>query len=357
MIEKVALYKYSLTLKSPLKLKNVTLEKRDGLLIKIRVHNQDGWGEIAPLPGFSRESMSDAINAVKTLASQLHGKDIPPDILSRSEMLPPSVQFGFQTAMLNATASAKQLPLIHLLDPVATQPVKLNALLTGSPDAILNQAVQKFKDGYRTCKLKIGRLPVPDEIELIRQLHTFISPFGSIRLDANRSFSYVTAEKFINATARFNIEYIEEPFQSEQDLADYLKKTDSRYLALDETLYHNSFADIEQKFDLSKVKAFILKPTMLGFTKTMQLAKIANEKKIKPVISSSFESSFGIYTLAVMGAVIDPEISIGLDTLTFFAADIVNPPLDFSGGQYDYLRDVGIASCLNLEQLEEIPLA
>ena len=168
MIEKISLYKYSLPLRFPLKLKNSTLEKRDGLLLKIRVYNREAWGEIAPLPGFSKETLDEAVKSVKSLASQLNGKAIPPDILARSELLPPSVQFGFQTALLNATAQAKQLPLVHLLDPVATTPVKLNALLNGSIDEVLAHAGKKFNDGFRTFKLKIGKHPFQDEVELVK---------------------------------------------------------------------------------------------------------------------------------------------------------------------------------------------
>lgn len=47
------LYKYSIPVDSQLILRNRFLKKREGLLVKVIFDEDEGWGEIAPLPEFS----------------------------------------------------------------------------------------------------------------------------------------------------------------------------------------------------------------------------------------------------------------------------------------------------------------
>ena len=52
----LALYRYQLPFTQPLTFHGKVEVAREGLLVRIN----DGWGEIAPLPGFSRETLAEA---------------------------------------------------------------------------------------------------------------------------------------------------------------------------------------------------------------------------------------------------------------------------------------------------------
>ncbi len=55
------LYRYHLPLSEPLQSKGTTLRHREGLLVELAGDGGAvGWGEAAPLPGFSRENPDEA---------------------------------------------------------------------------------------------------------------------------------------------------------------------------------------------------------------------------------------------------------------------------------------------------------
>ena len=52
----INLYRYQLPFTQPLKFHGHTIQQREGLLL----HWGSSWSEIAPLPGFSRETLEEA---------------------------------------------------------------------------------------------------------------------------------------------------------------------------------------------------------------------------------------------------------------------------------------------------------
>ena len=54
------LFRYSIPVDSQLILRNRFLKKREGLLVKVCCGQNEGWGEIAPLPEFSHETLDQA---------------------------------------------------------------------------------------------------------------------------------------------------------------------------------------------------------------------------------------------------------------------------------------------------------
>ncbi|MBA2533696.1 MAG: hypothetical protein H0V21_01645, partial [Rubrobacter sp.] len=66
------LFRYSIPLAQTLVLKNTTLRHRDGLLLKLSGSDgSEGWGETAPLPGFSRESLDESAAQLRRLAGSM----------------------------------------------------------------------------------------------------------------------------------------------------------------------------------------------------------------------------------------------------------------------------------------------
>ena len=53
------LYRYSIPVDSQLILRGRFLKRREGLIVRVAC-SRDGWGEIAPLPGFSEETLDQA---------------------------------------------------------------------------------------------------------------------------------------------------------------------------------------------------------------------------------------------------------------------------------------------------------
>ena len=70
------LYRYELPLAAPQTLKGATLHHREGLLLRLTgVDGCEGWGETAPLPGFSDEGLDRAATGLRELAETMVGRE------------------------------------------------------------------------------------------------------------------------------------------------------------------------------------------------------------------------------------------------------------------------------------------
>lgn len=95
------LYRYQLPFSSPLIMKGQSYAHREGLIVEIA---GKGWGEIAPLPHWSKETLDEAEREAKKC------------LLSSCEKKPQlsSVSFGITSALLPQSFS-KSIPLAALL--------------------------------------------------------------------------------------------------------------------------------------------------------------------------------------------------------------------------------------------------
>src|SRR5690606_27455981 len=103
--------------------------------------------------------------------------------------------------------------------------IPLNGLLSGSIESIESGAKQLLAEGYRTFKIKVGRLPVEQEIAMVQHVRKTIGNNIALRLDANRSWTLQTALLFGEAVAECGIEYIEEPLAQPEHLQEFVRYT------------------------------------------------------------------------------------------------------------------------------------
>ena len=262
------LHRYSLPLSQTLALKGATLRRREGLLLKlVGSDGSEGWGESAPLPGLSEESLDQATEQLRRLAGSMIGGEVTGDWVGRDGALSreldriapaPSVRFGFELAVWNlyAAASGKTLPELVARPPRTTVPV--NGLLSGSPNGVLGEARRMREAGYRTVKLKVGVRTVAGDLRLVRELGEVLGDSISLRLDANRAWGYEEAAEFVRAAPRF--EYVEEPLSDPARLP-HLAGEFSVPVALDESLVG---MEPEELGEHRYARAVVLKPTLLG---------------------------------------------------------------------------------------------
>lgn len=355
IIDSLQLYSYKLPLKKELVLHGHKISHREGFILEIVSDNGiKVISEIAPLPFFSQESPADVLKEVVLFKNKFVRKAIPSDLIQQLSIYAPSVRFGIESAFLQLTAQSKDLTLVDLLNPNAKQIVSVNALLTGNQTEIVKRAAQRYEEGFRAFKVKIGRSNLHDEISAIHKVREIVGDESLIRLDANRAFDITTALDFYEQLKSVNIDYIEEPFKSFELVQQYFDDHhDKMPIALDESLVE---IHPEMLNNLFALKAIVLKPTLLGYTNSMMFAKKAFALGIQPVISSSFETSIGTYILASMGAIIDSMIPIGVDTLSWFEDDLIPNPITITKGKIDLSKPIDIISQLDFSKLTEVVL-
>lgn len=258
----VRLYSYAL---------KTSLQKwpiRKGLLLQWN----EGWGEIAPLPGFNPEGFEEALAEIVSLLPDLS--------LAKAKL--PSVRFAIESAS----------------KPFSLKPLKVPLSLLNVP-----------RPGFSTLKLKLGHLSPKEGIALVKKYHRLYR----LRLDCNRSW---TLDQALTVASHFqpeDLEYLEEPVQKFSDLVKF-SELSAFPVAIDE-----SFGKCPI-FEIPTLKTAVIKPTRIGTIPSLFLPI---------VLSSSFESSVGLLQIARQHAGCAP---IGLDTFRYFDEDLLIPPLKAEDG-------------------------
>ena len=214
---------------------------RRGLLLRVGAR----LGEATPLPGRSRESFDDVLRA-----------------LTLGEPAPPSLDFARWA--LDATFGAA---------PIRSQ------VLLDDPRSALD--VARASKG-RAFKLKI-RLRA--DAEIATELRV-LAPEATIRVDANRAFASESDVPW-DELARASVEWIEEPCPGAGSLS-----ATPIPIALDESVEEDADRAIDDA-RAGRVMSLILKPTLLGATATLRIARACLGHGSRVVVSHAFESEVG----------------------------------------------------------------
>ena len=274
----LGLYRYHVPLSEPVRLKQTTLRCREGLLVELASdEGATGWGEAAPLPGFSHESLDEVAGQLSHLADSMVGREATVDLegafareLDTLDLVP-SARFGFELALwdLYAASSGKALPELVTSRPRTT--VTINALIY-SPDHAIEEALRARAAGYEAVKLKVGGRDIEEDVELVRAVRGTLNSDVSLRLDANRAWSFEEAERFARGIAGLRLEYVEELLSDPAGLPS-LSRTCDLPVALDESLVLMQPEALEGH---GYARAVVLKPTLLGgISRTLRFARLA----------------------------------------------------------------------------------
>lgn len=269
---------------------------RSGLFLYIAdERGLEGWGEVAPLPKWSRETLEECLEQFHRKREAIVSIDWTTENLlqelSKLSLLP-ALSFGVESALLS------------LLAPLPEHSIPTSALLMGSPQAILDQATLRKNEGYTSAKLKVGHLTFEEAASLIHQLkETF-----RLRIDVNRAWTTLDSLHFFSQFALDAFDYVEEPFQNPHDLALF-----AHPLAVDESFPQE--LSLTQLESLPMLKALIYKPTIQGgMLGCLQVQAWARKNDLQLVLSSSFESDIGLSHITSMAHRLSLSSPIGIGT-------------------------------------------
>lgn len=286
-------FEYCLPLKKPLPLPGgLSLTERRGILL--HDPQSGGWGDAAPLPGFSRESFEE-------VRSEVQGGE-----LNRSDF--PSVRFATWCLEQPWTPPTETVHCngLWILSTESVQ--KIDARIREWPNPVL--------------KVKPGKDPdVRSLLDLLER-----RPELRYRLDGNRQWSVETTLNLATHLPETSLEYIEEPLQEPEGYEELWRRAPVP-VALDECLLEEGGRELA---DAEQVAALILKPSLLGGAKDWRPWLDLSRDRGKSIIwSSSFESGVGLWHLASLAS---GGGHAGLDTGDWFQRDLVSPrPLSRNG--------------------------
>ncbi|MBE5201581.1 o-succinylbenzoate synthase [Pectobacterium sp. FL60-S17] len=301
-MRQVTLYRYSVPMEAGVVLRNQRLKTRDGLIVRLQDGERLGWGEIAPLPEFSVETLAEAESAaLEQLTSWAAGAAF-------SDNLPPSVAFGLSCA---------QAELDQRLPQAADY--RKAPLCSGDPDELFDML--QAMPGEKVAKIKVGLYEAVRDGMIVNVLLEAL-PDLKLRLDANRSWTRAKADGFARYVApslRSRIAFLEEPCKTREESREFARETGIN-IAWDESVRE---ADFRVEAELG-VSAIVIKPTLVGsLARCQQLVQEAHRVGLTAVISSSIESSLGLTQLARLAHWLTPDTVPGLDTLDLMQAQVI----------------------------------
>jgi len=247
------------------------VDRREGVLIK----GPAGWGEFSPFPDYGPEVAAHWLAAAREAA--IVGWPAP----------------GRERIEVNTTIPA--------VDPDTAY-----RLAAGS--------------GCTTAKVKVAE---GDDEQRVAAVRDALGPRGRIRVDANGAWDVDTAARAIKTLARYDLEYVEQPVPSLEEMA-HLRRAVDVPLAADESI--RTADDPLKVAGLEAADIVVLKVQPLGGVR--RCLEVADACGLPVVVSSAVETSIGIAAgVALAAALPDLSYACGLGTVPLLEGDVVAEPL------------------------------
>lgn len=300
---------YQRRFKQPLRTSHGVWQIREGIIVSLR--DQSGivsQGEIAPLPWFGSETLSQAVEFCQQLGEVISKKNITaiPDNL-------PGCQFALESAWLNLEQNYSN----QQTNQTNNQTRKLNYcyLLPAGKQALTDWKKLYQPQVVNTFKWKIGVLPLVTEIEILKQLTSSFPADIKLRLDANGGLNLSQAQQLLSVTDSLSaIEFIEQPLPP-NNFADLLQLSQeyTTLLALDESVA--SFKQLQNTYQQGWQGVYVIKAAIMGFPR--KLSQFCQDKALDIVFSSVFETEVGRNTILKMAQKLDHPRAVGFGVQHF----------------------------------------
>lgn len=254
--------------------------RRTDVRYGVLLHGPAGWGEFSPFPEYGPAYASRWLDAAREAALE-----------------------GFPAAVRDTVPVNTTVP--------AVGPQQAADLVTRS--------------GCRTAKVKVAEpgQTLADDLDRVAAVRDALGPDGRVRVDANAAWDVETAVLAMTRLGRYDLEYVEQPCATLEELAEVRRRTDVP-VAADESI--RTADDPERAVRAGAVDVVVLKVQPLGGVR--RALAVADAAGVPAVVSSALETSVGLAAgLAFAAALPELPHACGLGTGTLLAGDLVDDPL------------------------------
>lgn len=352
------LLKYRIPFKRPFRISGNEFSTREGIIMVFSDGEVEAYGEVAPLPGFSTESLQQVETVLKmnrehldNSISQGHAGEVL-NVLNQVHQFP-SLSFGLDTLLHDYEAKKAGKSLVQFLFGENYHAVNCNATLPIlSTEETLEKAGELIQLGYKTLKLKVGA-------DFTKEFHTLKSlrqqfPELILRIDANQAWTEVEAEDHLTELEPLQIEYCEQPVPAKDISAlARLKHKSSIPIAADESIRNKN--NITEVCEQQTADILILKPNMIGTFKDIFVTnELVNTHYIEAVFTTSLETSISLAAIAALAAGLSRQKRAqGLATVGLLQNNLTDSNW-LSNSRIECTDAPGLGISLHLEGLKEI---
>jgi O-succinylbenzoate synthase len=216
--------------------------------------------------------------------------------------------------------------------PALRQSIPVNATLPAvGPDQVA-VVLQRF-GACRTVKVKVAEpgQVLADDVARVAAVRDYLGPEGRIRIDANGGWNVDEAEHAIHALARYDLEYVEQPCATVDELFELRQRV--KYMgipiAADESV--RKAADPLAVARAGAADVLVVKVQPLGGVHAA--LAIASEAGLPVVVSSALDTAVGLSMgLQLAASLPQLEFDCGLATSALFVDDVTDDrPLPENG--------------------------
>ncbi|MEA2309065.1 MAG: L-Ala-D/L-Glu epimerase [Thermoleophilaceae bacterium] len=268
-------------------------------LLLLRIEDDDGatgFGEAAPFEpydGVPLDAVADAL-------------------LGRANGGPPQAGAAEEMARLDLEARREGRPVG---EPGAEAIAVNRTLAAGPPEEVARRAAEGLREGFACFKVKVG---LPDDAARVAAVREAIGPWPALRVDANGAWSVGEALAAIDALRVFDLELVEQPCRTLEELAE-VRRAGGVPVAADEPIA--GAADVRAAAELGACDAVNVKLAPSGgFEAARATIAAAREHGLEPYLSSTLDGPWGIAAALQLAASERLSLACGLATLELFDA-------------------------------------
>jgi len=324
-IARIKIFSYEFDFKKPLLINQHVQAHRQVLYVVSEMHDGSVHiAEVSPFFEVHSENLGQCVKQLMQIAPLLTSffSDSLQSIeefsasLKKKYTLYPSVLFATELILIQIYAASKQLQLPSLLSNefFSAQPqcqITINALVYCA--SLIEDLKQLYADGFRTFKIKLWGDPKV-ALDWFSQLENFCWNDIKFRFDANHRWSRHELKYFLKqlpSSIRQQLTYIEDPCCSLEANVEFFQITQVPYAL-----------DIDSNFQFktaSGLCALVCKPSRYGGVfDFVHLLKWSLLQDLYLIVSSSFESDFGLLSLAQLALINKNTQAHGLGTGHYF---------------------------------------
>ncbi|HEY6469910.1 MAG TPA: enolase C-terminal domain-like protein [Candidatus Dormibacteraeota bacterium] len=196
--------------------------------------------------------------------------------------------------------------------------VAVNAMVPRLPPDVA--AILALNSGCSTIKVKVGDA---DSLDRVAAIRAACGPRVRIRLDANGSWDIDTALRMLTVLSVYDIELVEDPVASLEDLAT-LRGRIPMPVAAESSI--RTTADARRLRDLEAADVIVIKPQRIGGIR--EALRAADAAGIPAIASSALETSVGLAAVVAFAASLpESPYAHGAGTALLLTSDVVSDPL------------------------------
>lgn len=270
MIDRLALFRV------PLRTRFRRVTQRHGVLL----HGAHGWGEFAPFDEYSPEVAANWLRAATEAADQ---------------PFPPAVR----------------------------QSIPVNAIVPAvDPDTATRMAVHARCPAVKVKVAEPGQDLAADR-DRVAAVRAAVGPDVPIRIDANGAWDVPTAVHAITALSAHDLEYVEQPCATMEELAQVRRRVGVP-IAADESI--RTAGDPVMAARMAAVDLIVVKVAPLGGV--LRALEVVDAAGLPAVVSSAIDTSVGLAAgVALAAALPTLDHACGLGTGLLLAGDVTDDPL------------------------------